>query len=146
RLYPANRALRIVHGLVDLLADWKGRCDPAPWAIACDDFDLAGHLALRFFSELMRRRGGSHSLVMLATCRPGSADGLSARFESPVKILVGDLKPATPRSTSLTIPASEAGRLAQEIEDQLNGDPILAEMHLPELIRLWSASNQPERA
>ncbi|HEY0557599.1 MAG TPA: hypothetical protein VGG20_25315, partial [Thermoanaerobaculia bacterium] len=54
RLYPADRAVRLIHGLINLLAEWKARRPGGPWIMLCDDFDRASHLSRRFFLELAR--------------------------------------------------------------------------------------------
>src|SRR6185295_3383441 len=71
RLYPAERALRIVHGLVDLVRKWKERADPSVWLIACENLDRAGFLVKAFFAELLRRCGKTSRLILFATGEAG---------------------------------------------------------------------------
>src|ERR1700733_7941139 len=50
RNYPADRAVRNVHGLIDLLYEWKSSaCPTTPWVFACDIFDQAGAMGSLFF-------------------------------------------------------------------------------------------------
>lgn len=142
RLYPADRAQRILHGLIDLLAAWKTRCDPTPWVIVCDDLDRAGHLVRRFFPELLRRRGLACGLSLLAAIRPGSMAALASEFYRPPRCFRLACKPSTDRS----IPPVDARAQASALEASLNGDPIVTEIHLASLVRLWSVSDMPERA
>jgi len=146
RLYPADRAVRILHGLIDLLKSWKERtADASPWLLVCDDFDRAGTLASRFFTELMRRAGEPCALSLVAACAPGEPSrrllahpALAARR----RVLRVDLEPGAAE----TVSPQEAARLAQEIENRVAGDPCAMEAHLPTLIRLWGLSDLPERA
>lgn len=59
RNYPLDRAYRIVHGLVDLMNDWRAIDASAnPWQLHIIALGEAGHLAKRFFRELGRRGTG----------------------------------------------------------------------------------------
>src|SRR4029077_1629131 len=79
RNYAADRAFRIVHGLIDLLDGWKtSNCPDVPWILICDDYGNIGPISSRFFRELMRRRSRSLNLWMIAGARPGTAAEISA--------------------------------------------------------------------
>lgn len=146
RLYPADRAFRILHGLIDLLAEWKGSADRSPWLIVCDDLDEAGFLARRFFSELMRRRGRSHSLVLVIVSRPGKGESLCKELapSHQAETLTFQSGPAVPPEPP---PSAEAmTRQARELEDRVSQEPLLLEGFLPRLIHCWSLSHTPERA
>jgi tetratricopeptide (TPR) repeat protein len=120
RFYPADRALRIVHGLVDLVGAWKEKHDPRPWLLICSNMDAAGALGSRFFRELMRRHGPRGGLVLIALSAPTSAV-------------------ATDEPGAL-------GAAAAALEAAVGEDALLAESRYAELIRLWQASDRPERA
>jgi len=144
RLYPADRAFRILHGLIDLIAEWKDSGDRRPWLIVCDAFDSAGFLVRHFFSELMRRRGRSHQLTLVIAGEPTGGPTPLEGFVPEVrgKVLSLPCEPDGPLAPS----AEAMGRQAQELEDQVGTDPLLYEAALPRLIRLWSLSGTPVKA
>ena len=56
RFYALDHAYRLVHGLVNVVLQWKRLADdPSPWTVVAWNFDDAEHLARRFFTELARR-------------------------------------------------------------------------------------------
>jgi hypothetical protein len=83
RSYPADRAFRTVHGLIELLEHWKNTNSPhRPWVIACDSYDQAGAMSSCFFRELMRRRGRSLHVRLLVAVDPGKGEKISGLFSS----------------------------------------------------------------
>lgn len=142
RNYPADRAFRIVHGLIDLLDAWKGSEGP-PWVIACESFDQISHIGRRFFRELMRRRGESLGLTLLVACAPASTEEVRDRFTGDVlgPVIRLDL-PA--EEESLPDP-TEAFRLALELEQKVGEDLLEIQIHLPDLIRGWRAAGDLKR-
>jgi tetratricopeptide (TPR) repeat protein len=144
RLYPADRANRILHGLIDLLAAWKERQDPAPWLIICDSFDRSGYLIRKFFSELMRRRGEKCRLSLLLVCHPGEQAVISGAF-LPAQLAKPIRLHFEPEPLALPDPRQMALE-AEEIEARAAADPDNLELYLPALIRKWSLSDQPARA
>ena len=67
RFYPADRAYRLVHGLVALVLSWKRALgDQGRWTVVVRDFDHAQHLATRFFFELARRGAGGAWIDVVA--------------------------------------------------------------------------------
>jgi tetratricopeptide (TPR) repeat protein len=144
RLYPADRAFRILHGLIDLIAEWKDSGDGRPWLVVCDAFDSAGFLVRHFFSELMRRRGRSHQLILVIAGEPVDGPTPLEGFVPEVRGKVLSL-PCEP-DRALAASAGEMARQAQELEDQVGTDPLLYEAALPRLIRLWSLSGTPAKA
>jgi hypothetical protein len=124
RNYPIDRAYRIVHGLIEMIAGWYRHTGGGRWVIAVEGYLQAGALQRRFFRELLRRRGGVFDTVRLdlPADEPAPADA-----------------PA--------VLAERARRLEKQvIPDEAFPDNIERETHFPELIRLWRASDQPERA
>lgn len=145
RNYAADRAFRIVHGLIDLLDGWKsGHSPDMPWIIACDDFDKIGPISGRFFRELIRRRSRRLHLRLLAGADPGKADGICAALNQGslqsevVSAPAGEQTPAH-------LDPREAERLAGEIEAKAGNDRIERQIHLPELIRLWKAAGRLDK-
>lgn len=142
RNYPADRAFRMVHGLIELLDELKE--DPEePWVLICDRLDRASHLGRRFFRELIRRRGRRQGLVVLATGEPGAGASVGEALATPdLSIVKGDVSPGF--ADAVDREASTAR--ARELERRVDGDKQVLQVHLPELIRLWRQLDDPEAA
>ncbi|MFY9821418.1 MAG: tetratricopeptide repeat protein [Thermoanaerobaculia bacterium] len=142
RNYPADRAIRIVHGLIDLLVELKGAAE-VPWVIACDGYEAVGSIGHRFFQELARRRGGRLGLRLLLGTVPGSGEALAAQFgaawEGPL------LRLDLPAVAAPEPDRVEMARLAQALEDEVGADDREAHIRLPELIRAWRLAGRPEK-
>ena len=142
RNYPADRAIRIVHGLIDLLDEIHSAVD-GPWVIACDDYEAVGYIGHRFFQELVRRRGGSLGLCLLLATSPGRGEALGGQFpggqERPVIRLQLPAAPAT------ELDRQETARAAQALEEEVGADGLEAHIRLPELIRAWRLAGRPEK-
>lgn len=143
RSYPMDRAFRILHGLIDLLAAWREARGAGPWVLALDDFDGAGFLVSRFFRELVRRRGRALGITLLVGVDPETGERTLGAFHRsvPRRTVRLDLPPAV----ELPSPAEHAAR-ARELEPQLGADLVEIEIHLPQLIDAWTRSDQPENA
>jgi len=144
RNYPADRAFRSVHGLIDLLDSWKsGASADQVWIIACDDYDKAGTMSSFFFRELMRRRSERLRLRLLVgvDCRKGEAARDSLSVVMPTEMIVLDL-PAGPDTVE---DSATAARLASELEERIGGDDVETQIHLPELIRLWRLAGRSDK-
>lgn len=144
RNYPIDRAYRIVHGIVDLLAEWHRLSGGGPWVIACEDYDGASAMVRRFFAELMRRRGERLKLTLLLAVAPGAGEAAADQFEAGRVVRAARLD--FPPDPPAPIDAEELSRLALEIEERLKREIAEAEVLLPQLIRYWSLAGQPERA
>lgn len=142
RNYPADRAFRIVHGLIELLDEWKGD-DPTPWAVVCDNYDGISHIGRRFFRELMRRRGDRLGLGILAVTAPGRGEEARAGFaeESLGRLVRLDLA----GDDEAALDPAQAERLAQELEERVGDDLLEIQIHLPALIRLWDQAGKPRK-
>lgn len=145
RNYAADRAFRIVHGLIDLLDGWKtSNCPDVPWILICDDYDNIGPISGRFFRELMRRRSRSLNLWMIAGARPGTATEISAALrQSGVASDVVAVQ--VPEDQPATIEASEAELQASKMEASAGTDRIERQIHLPAMIRLWRAAGRLDK-
>jgi len=144
RNYPADRAYRIAHGLVDFLEEWKVRNDPStPWLVVCDQLDRESKIALRFFRELLRRRGKEMQLSLLAGVEVDGSPRIHEELgdERVVETAVVDL----PGSTAGTLDVEEAERRAVALEERVGDDIVLMEDHIPELIRLWEQVGRGDR-
>lgn len=144
RNYPADRAFRIVHGLIELLDAFKGD-DDTPWVIACDSYDEVGHIGRRFFRELMRRRGQRLRLSLLVAAAPGKAGEVQGLFTPELLGPVVRLDLPAEAETAPALDPAEAERLAQELEDQVGQDMLEIQIHLPALIRAWRATHHRKR-
>lgn len=145
RNYPADRAFRIVHGLIDFVDAWKRASGTeTPWIIACDDYSRVGAIGARFFSELMRRRGEQLNIRLLLAVDPGCADAVRAHFDPSLKadIAVADLPADAPPAV---FAPDVAARRAQELEEKIGDDPLERQIALPALIRFWEAAGRPDK-
>jgi tetratricopeptide (TPR) repeat protein len=145
RNYPADRAFRIVHGLIDLLDSWKSATGAgAEWVIGCDDYDLAGAMGGLFFRELMRRRGEQLNLSLLVGVGPGKGEearaSLVAGLPADIVAVNLDVEPPT------LLDEGAAARMAADLERQIGDDRIEMQVHLPDLIRLWQLAGRPDKA
>jgi tetratricopeptide (TPR) repeat protein len=142
RNYAADRAFRIVNGLVDLLDRWKsGHDGERDWIIVCDSLDAAGALNLRFFKELMRRRGERLHLRLLAGVCPGNGDAAAAVLAPGATVTrVGLQHEATAEMDSTT-----AAELASGLEARIGEDALEKQLQLHELLRLWRLAHRPDK-
>lgn len=132
RNYPADRALRIVHGLIDLLDVWKGASNER-WTLICDGFDQVGHIGGTFFRELLRRRGERLRIAFLAVTDP-AGDG---RVHELLSELIS-------RCVRLELPACDpdivdceaSAQAARALDKFMEGDRLRMQVHLPEILRL----------
>ncbi|HEY6348974.1 MAG TPA: tetratricopeptide repeat protein [Candidatus Angelobacter sp.] len=144
RNYAADRAFRIVHGLIDLLDSWKRSNDAqAPWIIGCDSYCQAGVIGARFFSELMRRRGEELNIRLLIGVEPGRAGAVRASFASSVFSKVVAVH--VPQEPMTVLAPDLAAHLATELEERVGDDLIERQIALPELIRLWTQAGRPDK-
>lgn len=132
RNYPADRAYRVVHGLIDLLEGYKRELDnDRPWVILCDGFENVSHIGKRFFRELTRRRGSQMGLILVLTAEPGhgaeTANLFSGKVECVSRSLIGGHEEPIDPLAALAA--------ARELEAIVGRDPDLAEVHIAELLR-----------
>jgi tetratricopeptide (TPR) repeat protein len=144
RNYPADRAFRTVHGLIDLLDAWKTEtCAEAEWVLTCDGYDEAAAMSARFFRELMRRRGERLRIRALLGVKPGQGNAVreSFRATSTVEVAPGELddKPAT------VVDSRVAAQRARELEETIGDDQLEAQVNLPDLILLWGLAGRPDK-
>lgn len=141
RHYPADRAYRILHGLVELLDSWKE--GEAPWIIACDRFDHIGFMGLRFFRELLRRRGGRLRITLLVVTCPGEAENALKRLGVCADLSISRLQ--LPTFTQEKIDRERFCGFAASLEERVGDDPLEIEIHGTELIRLWRLAGRPDK-
>jgi tetratricopeptide (TPR) repeat protein len=145
RNYPNDRVYRSLHGLVDFVCEWNAIAPAAGWAIACDAFDDASSLVQRFYAELCRRRGSQLNLSLLVAISPGARERAEAAFDSELRL--PGVRLHLPRTAPPPIEQTpvEAGRLAAELEKRVGKDRVEWAIHIPRLLRLWQASQTPDR-
>lgn len=146
RNFALDRAYRLPHGVIDLLAAWQARAGGGPWAVAADAYDRAGALTARFLRELMRRRCAALRLTLVVAVDPGAGDEAAAGFAAagvPVRRAAADVPADAPEPEASP---AEMTRRAMELESRVGDDMLEAEIHIHELIRLWTASEHPRRA
>ncbi len=139
RLFPADRALRIVHGLIDLLAAFKSLDEPGSWVITCQSFDRSGDLCRSFFSHLVRRQGRQLELLLI-TIEDEPASGCA--FGTAPTSTVYVAPPTLPESRP---PTEEARQEALQLESSPDRNEDSFQLQIPRLIRLWGRAGQPER-
>jgi tetratricopeptide (TPR) repeat protein len=133
RNYPADRALRIVHGLVDLLAAWKGDSQE-PWTLVCDGFDEVGHIGGIFFRELLRRRGERLRIAALAVIDP--AGGARVREVLGGGLISHCVALDLPDSDPEPVDVAASALAARDLEQLVGEDRLRMQIHLPDLLRL----------
>lgn len=143
RNYPADRALRIIHGLIDLLIVLKEgaeRTASQTWILLCADYDSAGHITQVFLQELMRRAGTRLRLLLIPTISRNRETDLSAAFSCQT------LPFAIEPPEKLQDPGkAEAVELAGAIEAQIGDDVLVSTGTIPDLIRLWKIAERSEK-
>lgn len=143
RNYAADRAFRVVYGLIDLFSAWKKMHEPdVPWTIVCDDYDAASSISVRFFRELMRRTEDMHINLIAATFSGGGEDQRTwFKVSRPREILKIDL----PARHAENLDSSEAQHLADQLEMRIGTDRLEMQIHLSDLIRLWKLAGRSDK-
>lgn len=146
RNYPADRAYRNLHGLIDLMSELADRGVTAGWSLACDGYDAANGLVRRFFAELVRRRGRYLGLALLLVAGPGHGQEIADSWDP--ELLCGLFRPEPSAGAAPTGAASDASAMAAEarvLEAELASGAV-PERVMPRLIDRWERSDTPERA
>lgn len=79
RNFPLDRAYRLVHGAVQLVAEWKAEvAREEHWTLLVRNFDAAGHLANRFFIELARRLSNTARISVCVESAAGADAGAAS--------------------------------------------------------------------
>jgi tetratricopeptide (TPR) repeat protein len=143
RNYPADRAYRIVNGLIDLFLEYYQDDANTPLIIICDEFDSAGFFVNRFFFDLMRRSADKLNLTLLLVGNHGSVHSFGNQldfihFEYIQLHLLGDIDKVKC--------LDKIAESAQKLECSIGKNRLETEINLPQLIHYWSNSDQPEKA
>ncbi|HVT15588.1 MAG TPA: tetratricopeptide repeat protein [Thermoanaerobaculia bacterium] len=142
RNYPADRAFRITHGLIDLLAEYKQTTAAGrTWLWVCADYDSAGAMASHFLQELMRRRGEELRLVLLPVFSGRGPDAGSLGFSCAVRELPFGV--AVPVREALD--PREAARQAAVLDLEIDANALGRTAKLPDVIYLWSLAGRKDK-
>jgi tetratricopeptide (TPR) repeat protein len=149
RNYPADRAFRIIHGIIDLLTDWFERSSSTHWVIACDRYDCSGGLMRLFLIELLRRRGQRLNLTVLIAIGPEADTAVVDKF--PPGMIGEHRQLDLPKSSPIAFSNAETislemAALAKKLITQIEIDEIEQEIHLPRLIQALLLSHQYDQA
>lgn len=144
RNYAVDRAYRLCHGIVNLLADVHRLQPQTRWVVCCDDYDHGGALVRRTFQELMRRRGRKLGITLVAAVAPGVGDAVAEAFEPAGG--ARRVRMEFPADPPVEVSRSEMTRIAKELDERVRNDPLQRELNLARLIRYWSLSERPSRA
>lgn len=143
RNYPIDRAYRIVHGLVDLVAAWRRRREGRPWVLLVDSLTTGGALNRRFVRDLLRR-GGGQALTLVVAEEPG-AGAAAVRQDLERWASIETIAVAAVAGEKAPLVPALAAAAAESLEETTRGKAIEAERSFPELIRLWRAAGRPEK-
>ena len=142
RNYPADRAFRIIHGIIDFLSAWFERSHSTRWIMACDRYDHSGGLVRIFFTELLRRRGQQLNLSLIIAIEPGADPDVVNKFDPS---LIAQIIPLhLPASSTLINPQTIDLRV-HELQQRVDQDPIEQEIHLSRLIHYLQLTHQTEQ-
>jgi tetratricopeptide (TPR) repeat protein len=144
RTYDANRAFRIVHGLIDFLVTWYQRCNSDAWVIVCDSFDKSGVLIQFFFTELIRRHSEQMNLTLFLAVDSQASENIASQFDS--RLLRQIVKLDLPSIPIKLVIHQKMVELAQKLEDLVQKDDIDLETHIPNLIYYLLLSGQHIKA
>lgn len=141
RSYPIDRAYRLLHGVIDLLAEWLPR-HGARLFVVCEDFDGAGALMRRFFREFLRRRVARLPIDLVLVVENGRGEIVAAELEGH-----GGAIARLGCATAEDAPdPDEMARTADALEARLQESLGQSENYLPQLIRCSLAAGQLPRA
>ncbi|MBD1845760.1 tetratricopeptide repeat protein [Cyanobacteria bacterium FACHB-63] len=142
RNYPADRAFRIIHGIIDFLAAWFEQSQSNRLIIACDRYDDSGGLVRIFFTELLRRCGKQLNLSLIIAIAPEADPDVVGKFDP--SLIAQRISLDLPHSaTSIDLQAIKAQ--VCELQQRVDNDAIEQEIHLPRLIHYLKLCNQPEQ-
>lgn len=138
RSYPADRAFRTIHGLIEMLDSWKSEaCADTSWVIVCDSYDGAGEMCKRFFAELSRRRGRKLHISLIMSAEPGKGEEVCSWFGKigvEAKLVTLDVVAGT--DPTLSADTAAAAENLRELEERIGDDRIEVQANLSELLRL----------
>ncbi|WP_310427628.1 tetratricopeptide repeat protein [Chamaesiphon sp. VAR_48_metabat_135_sub] len=144
RNYPADRAFRIIQGIIDLLIDWFDRSVSSHWIIAWDAYDQSGALVRLFVRELVRRAGNRLNLTVLIAISPEAPTDVVNKFDP--QYLGEYIYLNLPFNLTPDSCQQEMSDLVKQLESKIENNPIDRETYLPQLIHYLRSGNSPELA
>lgn len=141
RNYPADRAFRIIQGIIDLLIAWFDRSASSHWIIAWDAYDRSGALVRLFVNQLVRRAGNKLNLTILIVISPTAHVDVVNKFDR--KYLGEYIRMNLSLDPIEDNCQQELSILATQLELKIGNDPIDLEIYLPQIIYYWLASDTP---
>lgn len=144
RNYPADRAFRIVAGIIDLLIAWFELSGSSHWVIGWDAYDRSGALVRLFVHELVRRTANRLNLTVLITISPEAPADVVGKFDR--QYLGEYICLNLPIDPSEAICRQAMSDLATQIESKLADSPNEQELYLPQIIYYLLASDRIESA
>ena len=142
RNYPADRAYRVVNGLIDFLCSCKGDASER-WLIELRGADQLGSIGRRFFQELLRRRGDALALNLIFSLPSGHEEAALKGFSAQARARI-EVRSMTGEERAIPDPEISRSR-ALELEAEVGDDPLAIEVHLPEMICCWTDAGCEER-
>jgi tetratricopeptide (TPR) repeat protein len=121
RNFPLDRAYRIVHGLVGLIAEWRSLYGhQRPWVLIVRHFNQAQYLATRFFVELARRLTHRHRLLVFVEASSDYAGSVHATSSS-------ELRPAKTLAATIRLQKTTDHRISDQerIRIERNATPTM---------------------
>ncbi|HST77471.1 MAG TPA: tetratricopeptide repeat protein [Verrucomicrobiae bacterium] len=144
RFFAADRAYRVLQGLIDLIQKWKSVKDAdVPWVIVCDGYDKASMMSRFFFKELVRRLGERLHITLVLGVAPEMSRETQAFFPSHLSGV--SLKVTAPFEPMEPMDPAEAEQHALSLEAGIAGDRIEMQLKLPELLRLWNVAGRKDK-
>lgn len=140
RSYPVDRAYRLLHGLIDLLAEWLPRRAQRT-VLVLHDFDQAGALMRRFFHDLARRRLQTLPLDLVLAVEAGQADTVAALFDNQALTRLSLALPAGAPAADLAALRAAAADWEQRLSVSLGQDNLI-----PRLIDAYDQLGEHARA
>ena len=127
-----------------MLDSWKSAlCADEIWVIGCDAYDDAGVVNSRFYRELMWRRAERLHIYLVAGVAPGKGEDARAALAGG-----GDIDSVTVELPGDEITPTDPGQAeaaALELEDRVGTNRTQAQIHLAELLRLWTQAGRAEK-
>jgi tetratricopeptide (TPR) repeat protein len=144
RNYPADRAFRIVAGIIDLLIAWFEISGSSHWVIGLDAYDRSGALVRLFVRELVRRTVNRLNLTVLIAISPKAPADVIDKFDR--QYLGEYICLNLPLDPSEAICHQTMSKLAKALESKLANEPNHQELYLPQIIYYLLGSDRIESA
>ena len=145
RNFPLDRAYRLINSLVEVTLAWKRHEDPQRrWRIVVERFDLAQHLASRYFAELARRGTGHDGFeVVVETAMHADAMARRMPWMATSDVLPEDTELGSPVPPPPALEEDDVDRIGRTL---LSDDFESWERLYPALLRYFRGTGDVVRA